>query len=321
MNIAVVGAGVAGLALAHFLQKYGQEVTVFDSKGAGGGASGVSTGLLHPFPGRIALRSWQSKEGMEASLALIEHAERSLGSPVAERTGILRIAVNERQVRDFKKRAAEDEEAIWWEVDQVLAKVSEATAGPGLWVPSGITVYSHLYLKGLSQGIRIERQAIGSLDELKSYDQVVLATGSETLHFPECAHLPLEPTKGHTLLCKWPGERLPFSLVSMGHITPTENPELCQIGSTYEHNFNGLEPDSRAVRELLEKAAVFYPPARDFEVVELRAGVRISPKEGYRPIIEQLGPRLWVFTGLGSRGMLYHALLGERLAKTLIKIS
>ena len=38
-------------------------------------------------------------------------------------------------------------------------------------------------------------------------------------------------------------------------------------------------------------------------------------RQGYRPVVSQLGPRLWVFGGLGSRGLLYHALLGRELAQ------
>jgi hypothetical protein len=59
--------------------------------------------------------------------------------------------------------------------------------------------------------------------------------------------------------------------------------------------------------------ALFYPPARDFKIEEIRWGTRISPKVGYQPIIEKIGPKTWVFTGLGSRGLLYHSMLAKSL--------
>ncbi|HRD55095.1 MAG TPA: FAD-dependent oxidoreductase, partial [Parachlamydiaceae bacterium] len=50
MKIAIIGAGFAGLATAwHLLQhqdKIPLEVTIFDSSGFGGGASGIAAGLL-----------------------------------------------------------------------------------------------------------------------------------------------------------------------------------------------------------------------------------------------------------------------------------
>jgi glycine/D-amino acid oxidase-like deaminating enzyme len=319
MQIAIVGTGVAGLSVAYHLHCQGLDVTLFDPKGIGGGASGISTGLLHPFPGRQALRSWMASEGMAASAKLLEIAAGALGRPVAESTGVLRSAVTEQQKNDYQKRSLEDPEAVWLEAEQMWSRIPHAA--PGLWIPSGKTVYSRRYLEGLflaCPGIKLEKTAVRSLQELAGFDRIILATGFETLQFPECAHLPLEPTKGHTLVCRWP-ERLPCSLVSLGHITPTEDPTLCQIGSTYEHNFRSLEPDPKAIPLLLQKAARFYPPAKDFEVVELRAGVRISPKVGYHPLVMQLSPKVWLFTGLGSRGLLYHALLGEQLAYKIAK--
>jgi glycine/D-amino acid oxidase-like deaminating enzyme len=163
-------------------------------------------------------------------------------------------------------------------------------------------------------GARLVQERISSLEDLAGFDRILLTAGSETLFF--APHLPLEATKGQSLLCRWP-EKLPFSLASQGHITPTEDPSICQIGSTYEHGFTSLEPDNKAIEELIEKAAKFYPPAKTFEILEVRAGVRISRPKGYRPIVEQIGPKTWVFTGLGSRGMLYHAWLGKQVADAI----
>ena len=310
-RIAVVGAGLAGLGVTwHLLQRAEMEVTLFDPLGPGGGASGISTGLLHPFPAKQALRSWRASEGMEKTRQLLEIAEKALGRPVAEYTGILRLGPG--------PRAEEDPEAIWWESARVQEFIPGAASLPGLWIPSGITVYSKLYLEGLwkacqNKGAKGEKISVRSLDELASYDRVVLATGHETPRFPECAHLSVKSIKGQALYCRWP-KRLPCSLISLGHIAPTEDPAFCQIGSTYEHNFKDLHPTEHAIEELKKKVSSWYPPAKGFEVVSINAGARMSPKEGYRPVVAQLDEKSWVFTGLGSRGLLYHALLGEELA-------
>ena len=311
MKIAIIGAGLAGLGTCwHLCQFPHHQVTLFDPKGVGGGASGVSTGLLHPFAGRRALRSWASEEGMKETRSLIEISEKALGRPVAETTGIFRPAITLQQKEDFSLRAQEDSEAFWQE---------HPIFGPGLWVPSGITLYSRLYLEGvwkacLALGAKLICESVASLDDLDAFDAIVLTAGFETLRF--APHLPLQVTKGQTLLCRWP-EKLPFSIVSQGHITPTEDPWVCQVGSTYEHGYNSLDPDKSAIPELIEKVAKFYPPAREFEVVEVRAGARISRPKGYRPIVEKLGNKTWVFTGLGSRGMLYHALFGKQIAEEI----
>lgn len=282
MKIAIIGAGYAGLAVAWNLLQKQLDVTVFDG---GPGASHISTGLLHPAPGRHAVPTWRAEEGMKATLTLLEIA--SIERAVFERNGILRIATTEEQRKDF--------------------------GGDTLWIPEGITVYSRLYLAGLKQACKRAQFVnywVENLQELDAFDAIVLTTGAETLRWVD---LPLNCTIGQTLICKWK-ERLPMSLLSHGHITPTEDPELCQVGSTYEHT---KEPDPKKALELLQKAALFYPPARDFEVVEIRSAVRIAPKIGYRPIVAQVAPKTWVFTGLGSRGLIYHALFAKTLSDEL----
>lgn len=310
-KVAIIGSGLAGLSVCYHLLSLGIEVALFDPNGIGGGASSASTGLLNPFLGRLALRSWNASAGMLASDELLQIAEAALGRKVAERTGIFRPSTMEAQIKAFQLRAREDSEAIWQE---------HSLFGPGLWIPGGITVYSNLYLQGLWRactGATLSKEKISSLKQLNSYDQIVIAAGFETPQFEECKHLPLKATKGQSLLCKWP-KRLEFSVASLGHMSPTEDPGLCQIGSTYEREFKNTLPDPAKALPLKEKVACFYPPARDFEVVEIKSGVRISPMSGYHPIVAKVSNKAWVFTGLGSRGLLYHALLGKALAETIV---
>jgi glycine/D-amino acid oxidase-like deaminating enzyme len=57
------------------------------------------------------------------------------------------------------------------------------------------------------------------------------------------------------------------------------------------------------------------------EVVDCRAGVRVTNPAHYFPIIEQVDPKTWAVTALGSRGLLYHAYLGKKLKEKLQAIS
>ena len=283
MKIAIVGAGYAGLAATWYLLQNGDDVTVFDG---GQGASHASTGLLHPAPGRKAVPIWRAEEGMKAAKELL-----AVAGPVFEESGILRIAVDDAQRKDF--------------------------GGDTLWVPEGITVYSRPYLAGLKRACKraqFVNQWVSNLQELDGFDAIILTTGAETLQLVD---LPLKKTLGQSLICRWK-ERLPMSLLSHGHITPTEDPELCQVGSTYEHT---EKPDPQKALALLDQAALFHPPAKDFEIVEIRSGVRISPKIGYQPIVTQVAPKTWVFTGLGSRGLIYHALFAQSIPVALAKLS
>ena len=311
-KIAIAGGGLAGLSACWALLQYpAVSVTLFDPLGIGEGASGVSAGLLHPFPGKWGRKSWCADEGMQASRALIDRVEEELGRPVSDRRGILRLAITGQQVRDFT--ACVDPQVEWWPKERVRELIPEAAPVGGLWIPQGITVYSRLYLHGLwslcqKKGARLEQREVSS----EGFDQVIMATG------PLAAPLlssPVKITRGQTLICRWP-QPLPFSLLSQGHLTPTADPTLCQIGSTYEDPSTPLNPEEALA--LRDKIALFYPPARDFPVVETRVGFRVAREGGYRPFVLKIDPKTWVFAGLGSRGMLYHAWLGSALAEAVL---
>jgi glycine/D-amino acid oxidase-like deaminating enzyme len=282
MKLAIIGAGYAGMALALFALERNFSVTVFDDDHS---ASKVSTGLLHSCPGKKAIPSKRAEEGMAASLELLEIASRK--RPVYERNGILRFAIDEYQENLF--------------------------GGKTLWMPDAITVYSDIYLEELKKichQAKFEKRRIEKLDLFDDFDAIIVAAGAGSVFF---ADLPVKKTIGQCLLCKW-SRKLPMSLLGSGHITPTANPKLCLVGSTYEHT---SEPNPQEALKLIDKVSQFYPPAKNFEVVEIRSAIRLSPKIGYDPIVKKIDDRTWVFTAFGSRGLLYHALLAKELISQL----
>ncbi len=293
MKIAVIGAGMAGLAMSWYLLQKNHTVTIFDR---GDGASQASTGLLHPFPGRQAKLSWQAHEGMKATLELLNVA----GADTFVQNGILRFAADQAQ------RSAFTEDSRQWLALAAPEKVK--------WIPEGITVFSRKYLEGLRRACASAAFVQGrvGLQDLSDFDAIIIAAGAGTLDFEECKQLGLKCNIGQMLICQWE-EKIPFSLLGLGHITPTENPALCMVGSTYEHT---SLPDREKALQLLEKVAVFYPPARSFKIVEVRSGVRIAPQEGYRPVVAKVRDNVWAFSGFGSRGLLYHALLAKSFVET-----
>lgn len=54
------------------------------------------------------------------------------------------------------------------------------------------------------------------------------------------------------------------------------------------------------------------------EVIDCKAALRVVPKGHYFPIAGRVKDNLWVLTGMGSRGLLYHAYLGKFLAEAIL---
>jgi glycine/D-amino acid oxidase-like deaminating enzyme len=290
-TIAIVGAGFAGLAAAYHLSSHFQ-VYLYDQTGIGGGASGISSGLLHPYPGEKGRRSWHADEAMAAAQELIQIAEDELGKPVADKNGILKIG-------------------------ECLDPGSDVVdlGGGRFLIQSGMTVFPELYLEGLwkacqKKGVKLILQKVETLAQLKS-DCIVIAAGAGIRLFPECTQLKINFVKGQALTCVLdrPLER---SVAAKKSVALTSQPHLCHVGSTYER-----DPDDEG--PCLETAVQLLQP--EMEVVDCRAGVRVTNPAHYFPIIEQVDPKTWAVTALGSRGLLYHAYLGKKLKEKLQAIS
>uniref|UniRef100_A0ACD6AB10 Uncharacterized protein n=1 Tax=Avena sativa TaxID=4498 RepID=A0ACD6AB10_AVESA len=81
LRYAVLGAGFAGISVAWHLLKHSSKdslvsVDVYDENGVGGGASGVSGGLLHPYSPKAKLL-WRGAEFWKESMGLLHSAEQA----------------------------------------------------------------------------------------------------------------------------------------------------------------------------------------------------------------------------------------------------
>lgn len=306
MHIAIIGSGFAGLATAWFLARRECQVTLFDPKGIGGGASGIAAGLIHPYVGEQGRRSLLATEGMAASQTLFEISQSHVEKKIILSRGIKRYTLEELQFQTFTSHI------------QTYADV-EYLGGNQFLISSGMTIDCTAYLEGLwraveKRGARLSKTSVASLGELSSFDQVVIAAGAGVLGFEGCESLKVSPTRGQVLKCRLP-EPFLQSCICKGYLAVSDNERICYIGSTYEKE-NLFEEADRDVarRELFPKIALFYPEVEQLEIMDCKAAVRMGSMGHYAPILKKVRPGVWVFTGLGSRGLLYHAHCADALA-------
>jgi glycine/D-amino acid oxidase-like deaminating enzyme len=312
MNIAIVGAGYAGLALCwHFLKIGGCRVTLFDVPGKG--ASQISSGLLHPYPGEQASKTWEAERALKATKELLDVASKTLKCDVANDRGIIRFAIHERQKRHLIARA------------QTFSDIEQIGEREFL-IHSGMTVYSSLYTQGLVQACK-ERGAVYypvkvmTTGQLKEYDQIILACGADIARFAESRDLKLKYVKGQILTCLWPDSFSPLqrSLIGKGHIALGAEPGTCVVGATYEKGFIDDKPsEEEAAALLFPKISAFFPEVGALKILDCRAGLRVLREGSYLPLIQKIGEKTWAFTALGSRGLLYHAYFAEILVQAVL---
>lgn len=313
----MVGGGFSGLGLAYHLLKLGGNVTLFDGKGIGGGASGIASGLLHPYPGESARLSWMGNEGMNATKSLLKLA----GKTTYKENGILKIAVTPKQEKAFQKLVKRYDDVEWWEAERCHDFIKGSHYLPGIFIKSGITVHAALYLKGLWEvcqslgGQHIQRNV--SLADLKAFDSVILAAGAGIRKFAAREALDLKFNKGQVLVCHKPRYfKSETSLIGKGYLALSEDEDYCYLGSTYEREFETEKPCMGTATDLIFKQiGQFIPSYGSFEVSECLSQMRVVNRAGRHPIIKKLDEKLYVMTAMGSRGLLYHALLGKQLAE------
>ncbi len=306
MKIAIVGAGFAGLAASwHLAGRH--SITLFDAKGIGGGASGIAAGLVHPYVGEQAKRSQDAGEALQDTLELLDIASNTLGKPVYQSGGMRRLALNEQQRRDFFACAQKNNDVVWQDP-------CGPYPFPGILIETALQVDCPLYLQGLflacqAKGLEFINRKIETIAELDSFDKILLTTGAEKLL---CPQLPISQVKGQVLKLKWPKSLIKPTLPvnSKAYLIMQEN-DTCLLGSTFEHTFACPSPDmERAKGDLLPKISPIYPELN--EVIECRAALRASTPTR-KPLISQISEKCWVFAGLGSKGLLYHAFYAKKL--------
>ncbi len=179
-----------------------------------------------------------------------------------------------------------------------------------------MTVQSALYLKGLfqaclSKGIKFEKRMISSLPMLKDFDHCIIATGASANVFPELTSFRLNSVKGQVLELEWPQHLtpLPLPLNSHAYIVMADNQKTCFVGSSFEKNYKDPAPDlETAKKEIMPKVEELIPDLSQAPVVACYAGIRaVTPN--HLPVAKQVNQRLSILSGMGSKGLLYHALM------------
>lgn len=106
-DIAIIGGGIIGCAIAYYLSKIGRSVTVFEQGALGGQASSAAAGLLAPLgplsgPGPFADLLLA---GFALMPELVQELEEQTGLHLGyERTGALRMVRNPKRIAHLRKR-------------------------------------------------------------------------------------------------------------------------------------------------------------------------------------------------------------------------
>ena len=342
-DIVIAGAGLAGACAAYFLSRT-HRVVLLEAGEPASGASGVPAGTANPLMSLWARPVWRMEEAMAALDELIGALDAEW---LVRRDGLLRPAADGRQSDAFERVSREfPDHATWYPAEASAERFPDVRAPFGaLWNGTALTVpipgLVHALLDASAeQGAIIRSGTVlmdwhdadservratigrsgerGSTAEELTADHLILALGRDYHDFEPLAGLRLHQVKGQLVrVARPPGlDRLP-NLAGRGYVMV--EPDALLLGSTYEHRFCDLQPDPDKTRQIVETTAEMVPAIRDFPVLEERVGVRVTVPGIRLPMVGPVPghPRVWVFTGLGSKGLLMAPLVGKALGDYL----
>ena len=102
----IVGQGLAGTLLDHFLNKAGQRVLVIDQFYERA-ASQVAAGLINPVTGRRYVKSWKIDELLPFAKQTYQDFEEELSLSIYTERNIIRSLFNHREENDWQLRTSE----------------------------------------------------------------------------------------------------------------------------------------------------------------------------------------------------------------------
>jgi glycine/D-amino acid oxidase-like deaminating enzyme len=322
LKVAIIGGGFAGLSITWHLASSGIPCTLFDEKGIGQGASGIASGLLHPFPGAATHYSFMGQEAMHHSLKLLKIAQSYSKEKVADFSGILKLALDNEDKRNYSALTERYERLKWLETDHLKKEVNFINPCPSLLVENGVTVFCEKYLKSLwlacqDKKAQLSLEEIRHISDLDEYDIKIICSGRSIGTFDKT--LKLQFIKGQILTCKAPYPLTSKSIIAKGYIAITSDPLIYHFGSTYEHHYKEEGPCVEIAKKLIfEHCSSYTDIAKHLEVLECKAGVRVSNSKTHLPIIKRYSRGEYAITALGSRGLLYHGLIGKQLAECIL---
>ena len=178
----------------------------------------------------------------------------------------------------------------------------------------------------------IEENVSDWKSRLSEFDTVVFAAGSGLFHdgvlCEDAEDFPAEMVRGQSIemnVNKMDGNKPNEAVLCGKYVAPMLEKDKILIGATHEYKSEALS-ETEVWDELKKRSYELSPDLWDQGAVSrITSGYRVQSKRGKHgrmPIIGRscgdIHNNSWLFTGLSSRGLIYHGIFGDILSSMII---
>lgn len=321
MKVAIIGAGLAGTALAYVLKRAGAESIIYEAEDEiAPGASGNDIGLINP---RLSAFRTPESDYYTSAFGLAVRTFDAMSGINWKRCGSLHFMNSEQKAKRFPQTLGN---WGWPEEHMRMLSAEEASTFAGvrvaqdaLYLPDSGYISPRKICMAYADGVEVKFGArVESLSEIDS-DVVVIACGMGALGFEEAAFLPLQGVRGQVTQIHCEAlSGLKANLCYGGYCSPALD-GVHTVGATFQRwlDHSELMPEDDAAN--IEGLRDLLPfDLGEVDVAGQRASVRCTTKDHF-PIVGALPDtsNVYVSCGHGSHGVI-SSLAGAHLLADMI---
>jgi glycine/D-amino acid oxidase-like deaminating enzyme len=337
----LVGQGIAGSLLAWYLHRAGQKLAVFDQANDSS-ASLVAGGIVNPVAGQRLVKLELADEYLAEALDCFSKMENSYAANFITAIPFLRLfaSTDEKQLYEmrakevsyagFLTQAREKYEELKIEESRFdssygsVLQLNTHTVDTTKWL-SGCRHFlqaQHLYMNETFHHDSLSLDQGVTVGELQA-DRIVFCEGMAGGSNPWFDCVPYSFSKGELLTVR-SSKPLTNCIVSKGMWLLPLAENHYKLGATYEWEYETREPTNVNRQRLLEGMESLFNKSylnnATIEVVKHEAGVRPGVQD--RMPVLGMAPdnsRLFIFNGLGSKGLLWGPYYARMLTEFITK--